>query len=359
MALRILALTRYGRMGASTRLRFLQYIPVLESRGFQVSVAPLLSDVYLRRCYTGQSPDWLSLGGAYSRRLFALLRVREFDLLWIEKELFPNLPAWAEIMLRRLRIPYVVDYDDAVFHNYDLGQHLIKKFMSRKIDRVMQEATLVVCGNTYLAERAQDAGAHCVEVVPTVIDLQKYSVRPDSLYESKRETITLGWVGSPATVKYLEGISQALQRLATMCPVRLHVIGAQYSVPGLEVECRTWHEESEASEIQKFDIGIMPLPDFPWERGKCGYKLIQYMACGLPVVASRVGANKTIVKDGVTGYLVRDMEENEWLAALESLCTDVEVRRNMGLQGRLAVEKFYCLQVTGPRVAKLLAEAAT
>lgn len=353
MGTRVLALTRYGRLGASSRLRFLQYIPFLEAEGVEVSIAPLLPDAYLKRYYGGRPTDWAGLAVAYLRRLSVLLNVRSFDLIWIEKELFPNLPAWAEMVLRCLGIPYVVDYDDAIFHNYDLSRNPLKRLMGRKIDRVMRGATLVVCGNAYLTARAQQAGARQVETIPTVVDLQRYAVSGHVLSEA----IVIGWIGSSATVKYLEGIAPALRRLAADFPVRLRVIGARFSAPGLEVECRAWSEEHEVVEIQGFDIGIMPLLDSPWERGKCGYKLIQYMACGLPCVASPVGVNAEIIKKGVNGYLAGDTDA--WFAALRSLCADAGARQAMGAEGRRMVEQRYCLQVAAPRLAALLAKAAT
>ena len=331
-------------------MRFLQYIPLLEAGGVEVCVSPLLSDEYLKTYYAGRSAHWMGLFIVYLRRMLVLLKVRKYELIWIEKELFPNFPAWFEMLLIRFGVAYVVDYDDAIFHNYDLSVNPLKKLMSRKIDKVMRASDLVVCGNAYLAERASQAGARRVEVLPTVIDLQRYTVS----HTDDRKTIVLGWVGSPATVKYLEGISSVLQRLSAKFSIRLCVIGAEFFAEGLDVECRPWTEENEVTDIQDFDIGIMPLHDSPWERGKCGYKLIQYMACGLPCVASPVGVNETIIKNGINGYLASNMEE--WFETLNLLCVDTEARRSMGDQGRQMVEQTYCIQVTAPRLARLFAE---
>jgi glycosyltransferase involved in cell wall biosynthesis len=146
-------------------------------------------------------------------------------------------------------------------------------------------------------------------------------------------------------------VTSPLKALAAECPLQLRVVGAQFASPSLDVVCAPWSEETEVSEIQRFDIGIMPLVDSPWERGKCGYKLIQYMACGLPVVASPVGVNEEIVVNGENGYLARTPDD--WLTAFRMLSADAVFRRNMGAFGRLAVERKYCLQVTAPRVAKL------
>jgi glycosyltransferase involved in cell wall biosynthesis len=349
-ALKVLALTRYGRLGASSRMRLYQYVPVWSALGIEVQVSPLLSDDYLKRLYSRQATNWFDILHDYLTRALTLLRARKFDLVWIEKELFPNLPAWFEQALGALNIRYVVDYDDAVFHNYDLAPHLAKRFLANKIDKVMRSSALVICGNAYLAERSRSTGVRRVEIIPTVIDLDRYGV----LTPVPKKHIVVGWIGSPSTVKYLQAVVPALEALAMEFPVQLRVIGAQFFAPGLYVDCRPWSEESEVIEIQDFDIGIMPLTDSLWERGKCGYKLIQYMACGLPVVASPVGVNREIVRHGANGYLASSVDE--WVDAFRALFSNSQNRFAMGVEGRLSVEKTYCLQVTGPRLAKLFHE---
>lgn len=348
--MRVLALTRYGRLGASSRMRIYQYVPALKELGVDVEISPLLSDSYLKRKYTKQSTSWSGVFRDYLRQTFRLLSTRRFDLLWIEKEIFPNLPAWFEQALRMLGVDYVVDYDDAVFHADLLNRHPAKRLLRGKIESVMRNAKMVVCGNAYLADYASSAGARRVAIVPTVIDLDRYTVLP----HVARDYFVIGWIGSPSTVRYLEVVMPALTRLAARHPIRLRVIGAQFEVPGVNVECRTWSEESEVKEICDFDIGIMPLIDSPWERGKCGYKLIQYMACGKAVVASAIGVNPEIVEEGRSGYLATTVEE--WIAALEALISDAARRQAMGAQGRLSVEQRYCLQVAAPRTAKLFTE---
>jgi glycosyltransferase involved in cell wall biosynthesis len=147
-----------------------------------------------------------------------------------------------------------------------------------------------------------------------------------------------------------------MKLLMSKVQVQLRVVGAQFASSGLNVDCRPWSEESEVREIQNFDIGIMPLSDSPWERGKCGYKLIQYMACGRPVVSSPVGVNTTIVEHGVNGFLAATPDD--WSRYLKVLQENPELRRRMGVKGRRKVEKNYCLAVTAPRLASLLRKAA-
>jgi hypothetical protein len=171
--MKMLMLSRYGRLGASSRMRFYQYLPWLEAAGIHVTQAPLLSDAYVRGLqYNTKSP--LEALRAYTGRVQSLLGSRKFDLLWIEKETLPWLPAWVEKMLLPGAVPYVLDYDDAVFHYYDEHRNpVVKALLAGKHPALMQGAALVVAGNAYLAEFARQAGAPNVEVVPTVIDLAR------------------------------------------------------------------------------------------------------------------------------------------------------------------------------------------
>ncbi len=348
---KILVLTRYDRQGASSRLRFLQYLPFLNENGLETTVAPLLPSDYLPLFYaTGRAP-WRALAEGYLRRLLTLLRANRYDALWIEKELLPFFPAWFEQALTGL--PYVVDYDDATFHTYDLHPSpVVRRLLGNKIDRVMRHAALVVAGNGYLAERAQRAGATRVEVLPTVVDLARYPHRP----APSEEPFTVGWVGSPTTLRYLRNIEPALHRLHRERPFRLVVVGADpVGFRGLDVTARPWHEATEAAEIGGFDVGVMPLEDGPWERGKCGYKLIQYMACGVPVVASPVGVNPEIMRHSHDGFLAEG--EGTWVEALEKLRQDRQARGEMGAAARQRVAQHFSLAVAAPRLLEMLQEA--
>jgi len=283
------------------------------------------------------------------------LHADQFDAVWLEYELFPWLPAWGEALLKTLRVPYVVDYDDAVFHRYDLHSHaLVRGVLGKKIDRVMRMATAVTVGNAYLAERAHKAGATHIEYLPTAVDLDRYLVTP----RADTSTYRIGWIGSPITARYLDLVRPALIEACRMGHGELAVIGGGEGIPqGIPVESRAWREDTEVAEIQRCDVGIMPLPDEPPERGKCGYKLIQYMACGLPVIASPVGANRQIVEHGINGFLASTVPD--WISALTRFRHDHALRTRMGRAGRAKVEKEYSIQVTGPRLATLINSVAT
>ena len=203
-------------------------------------------------------------------------------------------------------------------------------------------------GNEYLGFHARSAGAKRVELLPTVVDAYRYICAE----KGNAAPVTIGWIGQPSTARYLAAIAPAFQKMISSHSARVVAIGPNPSqLQELPIEVKPWSEASEVAEIQQFDIGIMPLSDTPWERGKCGYKLIQYMACGKPVVASPVGVNSEIVHHGVNGYLAKT--ESEWCVALDELCRDAVLRKRMGAEGRTIMEQKYSLQIMAPKLAAL------
>jgi glycosyltransferase involved in cell wall biosynthesis len=353
--MQVLALTRYSSLGSSSRVRFYQYLPSLASSGMKIRVAPLLGNEYVRNLYSGKHQPVIPILMAYIRRTASLLAGRHFDLLWVEKELLPWIPYYVETLLLGRHIPMVVDYDDAAFHRYDRHDNpLVRSLFGKKIDALMRRAKTVVAGNQYLADRASSAGATKIEYLPSVADTDRYTIRQKTTGHFR-----IGWIGSPVTAPFLGLIRDALDDAVRQTGARLVLVGAgdRDPLPGVEKELVPWSEDSQVAHIQSFDVGIMPLPDGPFERGKCGYKLIQYMACGLPVIASPVGANKHIVEHGKTGFLASNTAE--WVEALVKLSRDADMRVSLGMAGRRKVEQEYSLQVTAPRLLKILTEAAS
>ncbi|WP_417237042.1 glycosyltransferase family 4 protein [Bizionia paragorgiae] len=326
----IIYFTKYTRKGASSRLRSYQYFPFLEEAGFSVRVYPLFSDSYLEQFNKGKVSK-LTVLSMYSRRLWNLLKISRKSKIIIEKELFPYLPAWGEQILSLLGMKYVVDYDDAIFHNYDLNStRLIRFFLKNKIDIVMRNSYCVIAGNNYLKERAEKAGAKRIEVIPTVIDLKRYEG-----YKKKNNEFVIGWIGSPSTFQYVEEIAHVLKELA-LNGAKIHIVGAKGDLGFTKnLHFITWTETSEVENIFNFDVGIMPLKDSPWEKGKCSYKLIQYMACGLPVVASPVGMNNEVVEQNRNGYLVNNLES--WEDALSRYKDNPKLRKTHGECGYSSV----------------------
>lgn len=354
--MRVLILAKYSQRGASSRLRSFQYVPFFQNLGFDVVVSSLFDDGYLGSLYGGGGRSVFSVLKLYLKRFFVLFGLFKYDIIFLEKEVFPYFPGFAERVIRLLGKPYIVDYDDAIFHNYDLSKNLlIRKLLGGKIDSVMRHSSCVIAGNSYLASRAKAAGARSVELVPTVVDHTRYIPRHDSLTERP----VIGWIGSPSTQKYVIGIREVLAKACQVHGARLMLVGATpqmvAELPGLDVEVVPWSEDSEAELISRMDIGIMPLPDGPWEKGKCGYKLIQYMACAVPVIASPVGVNVDIVTGSHSGLLADSLAE--WQDALLQLLSSAEQRREMGAAGREAVENTYSLQVQAPVLSRIFTAA--
>lgn len=349
---RILILSRYDRLGASSRLRAFQYIPFLEMAGFEVTKAAFFDDRYLTHLYATRKRRLWSIIRRYIRRIRDIKTAKQYSAIWVEKEVFPFLPGLFENFLVRARIPYIVDYDDATFHTYDNHRaFLVRRLLGEKLDTLIKNANCVTVGNGYLETYARSHGAKHVKFIPTVVDIRHYNV----VDELPVDEFRIGWIGSPTTTKYLYEVQGALKKLSAERPIRLVTIGAwpllDYGVP---LEQHAWTENDEARLLRSIHVGIMPLPDTPWEQGKCGYKLIQYLASGRPVVASPVGINKDIVTDAV-GYLVTSSDE--WVRALRIFADNAARRRACGIAGRHLVEHQYSLGATAPRVVDILREA--
>lgn len=354
---RIALLTKYGNLAASTRQRFQQYIPYLADNGFEVENCPLLDDAYLEKLYQGAKPGWIHVVSRYVDRLLWLMSRPKVDLIWLHCELFPFLPGIFERLVVLPGKPVVFDYDDAIFHNYD--QHprkLVRLIMGNKLQTTIAAAKLATCGNEYLAAYAHPLCSR-VEVVPTVVDTTVYFPCLGA-HSHQEDMVRIGWIGTPSTWKeYMLGLMPALSEMFTEVNATLFVMGAGSNhTKQHRVNFVNWSEPGEASFLQGLDIGIMPLTDTAWARGKCGYKLIQYMACGLPVVASPVGVNAQIVEHGVNGFLAST--DAEWHSALKVLISNPDLRRRMGEAGRRKIEQHYSLKVWGPRVSKLLRDVS-
>lgn len=224
----------------------------------------------------------------------------------------------------------------------------MKRLLGDKIDRIMRRSNLVTTGSRYIQERAEAAGAPRVEYVPTVVDAERYVARATNL----TGPITIGWIGSPSTSKYLNLVGEPLKELANRYGLNCVAVGADpIQLRGTPFKAVDWSEDREAQLVSTFDIGIMPLEASQWELGKCAYKIIQYMAAGVPVVASPVGMNIEVIGRAQCGALAGSNEQ--WLVELERLIMDPQLRTAMGERGRAAVEEFYSVQAQAPRLAAM------
>ncbi|HEY8412954.1 MAG TPA: glycosyltransferase family 4 protein, partial [Pyrinomonadaceae bacterium] len=221
------------------------------------------------------------------------------------------------------------------------------KFAS-KTRTICRLASHVMVGNPYLAEYARQVNDN-VTVVPTTIDTDKYRVHPPKTTDGP---IVIGWTGSYSTVQHLDTLRGALQKLAETEKFRLRVIGTpSYECAPVETEAMQWRAVTELEDLGAIDIGVMPLPDDNWSKGKCGLKALQFMALGIPTVCSPVGVNTDIIQDNENGFLA--MSEAEWIDKLTRLLRSAELRRRLGDAGRATVEQKYSAVIQAPRVYEI------
>lgn len=343
--------TKYGRLGASSRLRSFQFFPALEREGFDVEFQVLFGDRYVQNLYSKKS-NAIEIVRSYFRRFFVLFNLKKYDIVVIEKELFPYLPPVFEFFLTLFNVNYIVDYDDPIFHNYDLHKSIIvRKFLGHKIDKVMRMSSHVFCGNSYLEERALQAGAKSTSFLPTVIDLGRYNQERNLLSKENGKEFVVGWIGSPSTIRYLFELLPVFDKLALAYPqLRLHIIGAKsiFERNGY-ISYIPWNFDTEIREICNFNIGVMPLHDTPFEKGKCSYKLIQYMGCSKAVVASPIGSNNQVVTSGWNGILAYNRDD--WYKAIAFLIENPHLCVIYGKKGFERVKEVYNLDMN---VSKML-----
>ncbi|GAA0708259.1 glycosyltransferase [Dokdonella soli] len=346
--IKVLGLALYGPLAASTRCRLGQYVPGLAAHGIDLQISHLLGDEYLRRRFRGAVMPFAALFDAGWRRMADLRNQCAFDAVILHCELFPLMPGWLERVL--LRRPYVYDFDDALYLKYRTRRlRALRPILGGKFDRVMAGAAAITAGNHLLAEYAQRRNTN-THLFPTVVDTERYlPVRC-----SRGDMFTVGWIGSPSTAPYLSALVGPLSTIGREGPVRLVVIGGKAPyVPDVTVVEVEWQERTEVELINMFDVGVMPLPDDEWARGKCAFKLIQYMACAVPVIASSVGANRDVVQPDC-GLLATTPQQ--WVDALRMLRDEPALREVMGQAGRGRVAQHYSLQRNLPVLTKVIRE---
>lgn len=353
--MRVLALTKYGSLAASTRQRFMLYEPALASAGIKVEYAPLLRNDHLERMFAGQRTNWLAVVRSYAARVIKLLSAHRYDLVWIHCELFPFLPSFLERLAAFSGKPVVFDYDDAIFHMYDTARApIVRLLLGGKLKPLLRHATICCCGNPYLKSYAERFCPSCI-ILPTVVDTDIYA---PVVKEQKRAPPVIGWIGTPSTWQYARNVVPLLHEFTREGRARVKIVGAgAAAAPELStgMDLIEWSEDREVADVQSMDIGIMPVRNDEWARGKSGYKLVQYMACGLPVVASPVGVNSEMIREGVNGYLA-DTEE-QWRNALQRLIRDAQLRSRMGAAGRARAVASYSLSSQAPRLIEVFRSA--
>lgn len=334
------------------RFRLEEWEPFLRESGVDVTYRPFETPELKAILHTGGNV-FAKIGGVTRnllKRRAELVDAAEYDLVYLFREAAILGPPWFERKIARSKVPIVFDFDDAVFVSYKSpsnGYLSYLKFPSKTAE-ICRLSTHIMAGNEYLAEYARQHNAN-VTIIPTTIDTDKYKFIERA---AEPDTITVGWSGSFSTIQHLDTIRGALQELAKTERFRLRVIGADsYDLPGVETEAIPWRTATELDDLAPIDIGVMPLPDEDWSRGKCGLKALQYMALGIPTICSPVGVNTTIIRDGENGFIASS--EADWVEKIKLLIHSHELRKKIGLAGRITVENEYSAKVAVPRVLEV------
>jgi glycosyltransferase involved in cell wall biosynthesis len=338
----------------SQRFRFEQYLESLKKAGIEFDLAPFWGttawpDLYRSGRYLQKA---MGLLRGTAARFMVLFTAHRYQFVFIHREVLPLGPPVMEWLLSRvIRKKIIYDFDDAIWlPNTSEENRIVSSFKwHSKVKSICRWSHKVSCGNSYLAAFAKQFNASVI-INPSTIDTERlhnpahydFSPKESGVLRTKsRDTIALGWTGTHSTLKYIDSLVPVLQQLESAYPLLRLVIIAN-KMPSLAVQSLTflpWTKEHEIEDLLKLDIGIMPLSDDVWARGKCGFKALQYMALGIPAVVSPVGVNTEIIEHGVNGFLCST--EEEWLACLKSLIDDPALREQVGRQGRKRVIDHY------------------
>lgn len=324
------------------RFRFEQYFDYLNHHGFECTLSFILDEksdsvLYKNGHYFSK---FIIVLQSYFTRLNNLFNKNKYDIIFIFREALMTRSTFFEKQFRKSKAKIIFDFDDAIW-NLDVSD-ANKKFGwlkdPGKTAKIISLCDLVIAGNQYLADYAKHHNNNVV-VIPTTIDTTEYIKQPR---EKIGERICIGWSGSITTIKHFEYALPFLKKLKNKYgeKICIKVIGdASYENRELSVKGTAWNKKEELKELSSFDIGIMPLPDDEWAKGKCGLKGLQYMSLEIPCVMSPVGVNTEIIADGVNGFLAKD--ENDWVEKISLLIENAELRKKIGAEARKTVEERY------------------
>lgn len=365
--MRALLLSTLPREGPSARPRLYAYEAHLRRRGIEPVFAPLLSSRAARRFYAlgpaARTARIAAAAGGALGRLAKLIGAGGFDVVVVHRDLLPRGNALALRLLERAKVPWVFDFDDAIYLSprdfVGEGETSRDRMSSAKdpseIEAIVSGATLVLAGNETIAAWARER-CRDVRVQPTPVDTDV--LHPPLRPEAAGAAGVVGWIGSPTAAYCIRSLRAALGRLGHRRRYELHVIGAGESVevPGVRTVERPWNLEDEPEEYRALTVGLYPLPDNEWTRGKCGYKALAYMASGVVPVVSPVAVNAEIVEHGVRGFHART--DDEWVEHVDRLLGDAELRASMSVRGRAYVEAKYSVRALQEPFAQALLDAA-
>ncbi len=354
--MKILILLPHPIESPGPRFRIYQYLPYFKKAGIEYTVGVFLNSVEYARIYNDPSASLFEKSNALIkgilRQLHKISDIKSYDGVMIYREAMLLGGPWIERYISKKGIPVIFDFDDAIWIPVK-SQTGISPFLKRlvkseqKFDEIMKLSAHIIAGNEYLTQHARLLNNN-VSVIPTVVDTDYY--KPVAQTKEQQQNLVIGWIGSGSTAMYLKLLDNIWKQLPQ--PYRLNVIGGIYNPAGIQTNTIKWSLNTELSEMAKFDIGIMPLSDDEWSRGKCGLKALEYMAMGIPCVASSVGVNTDIIKDGVNGFLAKD--EKDWIEKVTLLIENPELRQRLGMAGRKTVEQRYSVKVWAAKYIKLI-----
>lgn len=340
------------------RYRIEQWAPTLAQLGVDVTFESFrCAELHELLCNPGNNWRKIKLASqALARRFTVLRRIGNFDLVYIYNEAALLGPALAEQYIRNKGLPFVFDFDDAIFLHYTyispVNRYLRLLKFPGKTGSICRMASHVIVGNSYLADYALKFNKN-VTIVPSTVDTDSYTIEEG---QGSSGTPVIAWTGSYSTIQYLDTLKTVFRRLAKFQDFKLRVIGVpDYRIEGVNVEALPWRSETEVADLRGIDIGIMPMPEDDWTRGKCGMKALQFMGLAIPTVCSPVGVNSTIIRQNENGLLAAS--DDEWVDSLSRLLNSVELRERLGRAGRATIEANYSKAVHAPRVFRIL-EAA-
>ena len=335
---RILVLCPYP-MGCAPgqRLKFEQYYDNWRANGFEVKVSPFMSEKMQKIVYKKGHLFSKVVGtvNGYLRRFRDFLRVGKYDIVYIFLWVTPFGPPITERLIRARAKKMIYDIDDLVYMGRTSRYNAFIGFLksASKINFLIKKSDHVLVSTDELRSYSAKFNKS-ISMIPATIDVRKYPYPRN--YES--DTVVIGWSGSQTTSKYLHLIDDVLRYLTSNYNVKIMVMGDDdFVVDGVDIERLHWTAEDEIKNIQKFDIGLHPLPDEKWAYGKSGGKLVQYMAAGIPIVATALGPNFKVIENGYNGFLVKG--EQEWIDQLVLLITDHALRKKIGANARKFAEE--------------------
>jgi L-malate glycosyltransferase len=339
----------------SQRLKFEQYYDIFREDGWDITIRPFISPTFWKVIYKKGhvlQKAFFTIAG-YLKRFGLLGSVGRYDLVYVHLWATPFGPPIYETLLRKLSRKMVYDIDDLVYlkNTRNAAHPLVSIVKGRnKPIYLMKHADHVVTCTPYLDNFVRQHNLHTTDISSTVDTDQRYHVV--NSYADK-QTVTIGWSGSLSTSKYFYLLKNVFLKLQQRHSFRLLVMGDPgVTIPGLDIEAIPWKEEYEISTLQRFDIGVYPLPEEDWVYGKSGLKAIQYMALGIPTVATAIGANYRVIEDGVSGFLVKT--DDEWVNALSELIRDSGLRKTIGSKARARVEQMFSIKANKEKYLQIL-----